>query len=1194
MINKKVLKRRVKFVVDPLYQYLRKESQRRNYQYIRYFEKCKVCDHTIFYESRDGKSISDSPYAIFQYLLHHPEFKDYQHIWSVSSLNGLEHVIRQYKQRKNVLFVRRHSKEYVKRLTTSQYLINNSTFPSYFTPKDEQIYINTWHGTPLKKMGFDIPGNPSLSQNVVRNFLSADYLLSPNEHTTRMFLESYKLKGIYHGEILQEGYPRIDLTYQSNPEKVKGYLSQLGLAIDVNKQTILYAPTWKGSNIAKAKNDMLQIIADIAYLQNMVGDSYNLLIKVHPFLYDTAKNYPEIKDILIPDYIDTNELLSMADVLITDYSSIFFDFLVTNKPILFYVWDYDDYNEERGRYLRDDELPGPTLFTIQEVATAIREIDQIKDEYQEVYQQAKKRFTKHDDGNVTERIVNYIFKQAETVLNVIKPLAEEKKKVLIYPGGMRNNGITTSFINLMDNIDFQQFDVSIFMQPANSKEVLNNIAKVNKNARFLFRTGQPAYSFAEVYRDKWIHNRGAHTRFTKRLYPEKAYKRDFQRLFGRAQFDYVIDFSGYSLYWAKYILAADAKKKICYMHNNLLADSERTINGRKPHRINLRGLFSVYHRFDKLVSVSPGTMEVNKQNLGQYADEEKFDYVMNSINYEKILRLADDNPSVQPEEQGTAPSASTISQVVFKSPAMIRMGKDHFVWNRPPGISGAKKIASANDFLQKEATITRKAHAGEKIYYKFSIGDRIVGWLDQECFELLPDRILSEMKVNKLAIISYVLGQDIWNQPYKTDGIKKISAAKEYQGKLVKVDREARTFHGVYSRFSLNGTVIGWIESSALSNLQETALASLKTTVYQLLTYKKHQTLVSNRILEERNLYELAAITDPGKFTIWSKPYPNPGCKKVMEAIELLDAKVIVTNSARTAKGTYYFFYNNGKKIGWLDQRAFTIITEPIFFTTKEVKKTAVIRLVDDDVIWDTLPDSASAKVLPEFGAYNGKSVTVDREARNIDDVYFHFSYENKPVGWLKKRSFEHIMTLGIHQGNRFIPAPTSDNYNFMNMGRLSPEKGQDNLIRAFARFRQDVRNAKLYILGEGPLRNDLEALILELGLENDVYLTGQVENPFHLMKQCDCFVLSSHYEGQPMVLLEAMTHGMKIIATDIVANRTVLEDGRYGLLVENSIDGLETGLRQMADKESHYNMDVFVPSEYNHRAMGTFYKIFE
>ena len=78
------------------------------------------------------------------------------------------------------------------------------------------------------------------------------------------------------------------------------------------------------------------------------------------------------------------------------------------------------------------------------------------------------------------------------------------------------------------------------------------------------------------------------------------------------------------------------------------------------------------------------------------------------------------------------------------------------------------------------------------------------------------------------------------------------------------------------------------------------------------------------------------------------------------------------------------------------------------------------------------------------------------------------------------------------------------------------------------------------------------------------------------------------------MVLLEAMTHGMKIIATDIVANRTVLEDGRYGLLVENSIEGLETGLRQMADKESHYNMDVFVPSEYNHRAMGTFYKIFE
>ncbi|WP_286229694.1 CDP-glycerol glycerophosphotransferase family protein [Neobacillus mesonae] len=1196
MINKKVLKRRMRFVLGPVYQYARHTNHRTNYQFARYFDKLKVKDKTIFYESRDGKSMTDSPYAIFKYLLQHPDYKDFKHIWSVASFKDLSCVINKYRKLKNVSFVKRNSNEYLKKLATSKYLINNSTFQLFFTPKKDQVYINTWHGTPLKSMGFDIPGNPSNSRNVVRNFLSADYLLSPNEHTTNMFMNSYKLKGIYNGEILQEGYPRIDLTYHSDSEQVKAHLAELGLEIDTNKQTILYAPTWKGANVAKAKNDMFQIIADLTYIKNQVGQDYNLLIKVHPYLYNTAREYEEIKDLLIPDWIDTNELLSTVDLLITDYSSIFFDFLVTDKPILFYVWDYDDYNEERGRYLSDDELPGPTLFTIQEVAFAIRDIEKVYNHYKDIYSQAKSRFTKHDDGKVTERIVNYIFKKNNEPLNVIHGLETNKKRILIYPGGMKNNGITASFINLMDNIDFDRYDVSIFMKVPQSKEVLDNMAKVNKKARFLFRSGIPLYNIQEVYRDKLVHNRGAYTRLTKKLYPEKAYIRDSQRLFGRAKFDYVIDFSGYSLYWAKCLLASDAEKKICYLHSNMLSDSERVINGRRPHWINLKGLFSVYGRFDKLVSVSPGTMEVNKQNLAKYAEEAKFDFVLNSINHEKILRLAEEEESADDIPKRTQYEEPVMSNVIFKSAASIHQTADHYVWNRPPSLSGAEKLAPAKHYLNKEVTILREARTGTNEYYKFSFDDRIVGWLDQECFELLPDRILSKTEVKKLAVVSYVNGHDIWNRPYKTEGAIKISSAKDYKGMIVTVDIEARTHRGLYSRLSINRKVIGWIESSAVSILKETAVTGrLKASVYQMANYRKSRSFITNRTLEEKNLYELAVITRPGNYVVWSKPYPNPGSKKVMDASKLADAKVIVTKSNKTAKGTYYLFYNDGKRIGWLDQNAFTIIEEPVIYTEKLVKKTANIRFRDGDVIWRTLPGSTEkAEVLADFQKYNDKTVTIDKEARTIDEVYYHFCYKEEPIGWLNKCSFQLIRTLGILHSNKFIPEPSEEYYNFITMGRLSPEKGQDNLIKAFAQMHKDVKKTKLYILGDGPLRMELENLIAELGVENSVYLTGQVENPFRFMKKCDCFVLSSHYEGQPMVLLEAMTQGMKIIATDIVANRTVIEDGKYGLLVENSIDGLENGLRQMAKEESDYKADVFVPSEYNDRAMGTFYKIFE
>ena len=274
--------------------------------------------------------------------------------------------------------------------------------------------------------------------------------------------------------------------------------------------------------------------------------------------------------------------------------------------------------------------------------------------------------------------------------------------------------------------------------------------------------------------------------------------------------------------------------------------------------------------------------------------------------------------------------------------------------------------------------------------------------------------------------------------PYKSRRIQKVASGKDYKGLIVDVDTEARTQQGLYSRFSIKGTLIGWIDSAALSIIREYELNNtfhekINTSLYKLLNSKRY--------------------------------------------------KVIVPN-----------------------------ITEEKLETVEET----------------------------------------------------------------------------------IIPEPIKENYNFITMGRLSPEKGQDNLITAFGQFQQNFPNSKLYILGEGPLRRDLENLIAELRLDESVYLTGQLENPFALMKKCDCFVLSSHYEGQPMVLLEAMTHGMNIIATDIVANRNVLEDGRYGLLVENSIEGLEKGLTQLAKNELNNKLDEFIPEEYNKKAMASFYQVLE
>lgn len=174
---------------------------------------------------------------------------------------------------------------------------------------------------------------------------------------------------------------------------------------------------------------------------------------------------------------------------------------------------------------------------------------------------------------------------------------------------------------------------------------------------------------------------------------------------------------------------------------------------------------------------------------------------------------------------------------------------------------------------------------------------------------------------------------------------------------------------------------------------------------------------------------------------------------------------------------------------------------------------------------------------------------------------------------------------------NPSFPKPSKDDINFVTMGRLSPEKGHDNLIKSFDLFHEKHKNSKLYILGSGKLKKELQSLIEELNLEDSVFLTGQVDSPFSLLKSCDCFVLSSHYEGQPMVLLEALTLKMNIIATDIVANRYVLENGKYGILVDNSVEGIKDGFDKFVKNGKKSHSEIFDYETYNKKAMDSFYK---
>ena len=140
------------------------------------------------------------------------DFNLYTHVWVLDDFEGNARIVEDYKQYKNVIFVEFLSNEYLKYLASAKYLINNVTFPPYFTKKKEQVYLNTWHGIPLKTLGYDQVNGSVEVANTIRNFLCADYLLSPCSYQTEIYKKAFKLEGIYEGKIIEEGQPRNDLS----------------------------------------------------------------------------------------------------------------------------------------------------------------------------------------------------------------------------------------------------------------------------------------------------------------------------------------------------------------------------------------------------------------------------------------------------------------------------------------------------------------------------------------------------------------------------------------------------------------------------------------------------------------------------------------------------------------------------------------------------------------------------------------------------------------------------------------------------------------------------------------------------------------------------------------------------------------------------------------------------------------------
>lgn len=374
------------------------------------YKLVSVDDKLVIFISFHGRGYSDNPRAIYEQMKKDDRFNDYKFIWFIKS-----------HKEKNISIpgakiVEYFSLPYFYYLSKAKYWVINCKMPTYICKKDEQVYLQTWHGTPLKRLGHDIiaPENATFYRSGVSfeqmchsydiDVERYNYMISPNEFCTEVFQTSF---GINRERLIQTGYPRNDFITNATPEDVKLVKQKFGFPLD--KKIILYAPTWRDNSYV-ASGYTFELKADFHKWKEILGDDYIVVFKPHYLIINRYENDHSLDGFLYSVAADAeiNELYVLSDALVTDYSSVFFDYSVLDRPIYFYMYDLEEYKGElRGFYLDIyKDLPGKIY---EDEKSMLQDIHDGVYDYSYL-SQFNKRFNSEQTGNCAQKVIDIVFK----------------------------------------------------------------------------------------------------------------------------------------------------------------------------------------------------------------------------------------------------------------------------------------------------------------------------------------------------------------------------------------------------------------------------------------------------------------------------------------------------------------------------------------------------------------------------------------------------------------------------------------------------------------------------------------------------------------------------------------------------------------------------------------------------------------
>lgn len=295
-----------------------------------------------------------------------------------------------------IVFVERGSEKYKEILATAKYLITDNSFPVYFYKRPEQIYVNTWHGTPLKTLGRSDISNATSIANVQANMLKADYLLYPNTYTKDVMMRDYMVNKLFKHKTVLLDYPRNDALF------ARLYEDEIRDRYNLfDKKLIAYMPTWRGTGrIANIEGQVREVEEIISNISSSLKKEEVLCINLHFLIGNNIDISQYDNVIMFPDEYETYDFLGICDTLITDYSSVALDFAQTGRDVILYMYDYEEYKESKGFYFDIRTLPFKQTYTIEELK---KEIHSAPKNYK-----LDEKFLSHNTKNASERLIDLI------------------------------------------------------------------------------------------------------------------------------------------------------------------------------------------------------------------------------------------------------------------------------------------------------------------------------------------------------------------------------------------------------------------------------------------------------------------------------------------------------------------------------------------------------------------------------------------------------------------------------------------------------------------------------------------------------------------------------------------------------------------------------------------------------------------